>query len=91
VAIEELKKEKNMPVGIQIRKVKYLNNIVERDHRFIKKRVLSMLGMKSFCTAKSILSRIETMHIIKKGQLVLRDKSVQNQEEFNHQLFGLAA
>jgi len=70
VAIEELKKEKKMPVGIQIRKVKYLNNIVEQDHRFIKKRVRSMLGMRSFRTAKSILSRIEAMHIIKKGQLV---------------------
>ena len=70
MAIEELKKEKNMPVGIQIRKVKYLNNIVEQDHRFIKKRVRSMLGMRSFRTAKSILSRIEAMHIIKKGQLV---------------------
>jgi len=70
VAIEELKKEKKMPVGIQIRKVKYLNNIVEQDHRFIKKRVRSMLGMRFFRTAKSILSRIEAMHIIKKGQLV---------------------
>lgn len=40
IAIEELKKEKKMPVGIQIRQVKYLNNIVEQDHRFIKKRVL---------------------------------------------------
>ena len=67
IAIEELKKEKKMPVGIQIRQVKYLNNIVEQDHRFIKKRVRSMLGLKSFRTAKSIISGIEAMHIIKKG------------------------
>src|SRR3954453_11548373 len=79
VAMEELKKEKKMPVGSQIRQVKYLNNIVEQDHRFIKKRVRSMLGLKSFRTAKFIISGIETMHIVKKGQLVLRDKSVQNQ------------
>ncbi|MFD4819637.1 IS6 family transposase [Peribacillus butanolivorans] len=65
-AIEELKKEKKMPVGIQIRQVKYLNNIVEQDHRFIKKRVRTMLGLKSFRTAKSILSGITAMHIIKK-------------------------
>ena len=91
IAIEELKKEKKMPVGIQIRQVKYLNNIVEQDHRFIKKRVRSMLGLKSFRTAKSILSGIEAMHIIKKGQLALRDKSVQNQVKFIHQLFGMAA
>ncbi|WP_242274182.1 IS6 family transposase [Bacillus cereus group sp. BfR-BA-01310] len=91
IAIEELKKEKKMPVGIQIRQIKYLNNIVEQDHRFIKKRVRSMLGLKSFHTAKSILSGIEAMHIIKKGQLILRDKCVQNVMRFIHQLFGIAA
>ena len=79
IAIEQLKKEKKMPEGIQIRQVKYLNNIVEQDHRFIKKRVRSMLGFKSFRTATSILSGVEAMHMIKKEQLVLRDKSVQNQ------------
>ena len=84
MTIEELKKEKKMPVGIQIRQVKYLNNIVEQDHRFIKKRVRSMLGLKSFRTAKSMLSGIEAMHIIKKGQLALSDKSVQNQVKFIH-------
>ncbi|PEY93238.1 IS6 family transposase [Bacillus cereus] len=87
IAIEELKKEKKMPVDIQIRQVKYLNNIVEQDHRFIKKRVRSMLGLKSFRTAKSILSGIEAMHIIKKGQLILWDKSVQDEIKFIHQLF----
>ncbi|EJS45667.1 IS6 family transposase [Bacillus cereus] len=91
MAIEELKKEKKMPVGIQIRQVKYLNNIVEQDHRFIKRRVRSMLGLKSFRTATSILSGIEAMHIIKKGQLILRNKSVQNEIKFIHQLFGMAA
>ncbi|MEC1903556.1 IS6 family transposase, partial [Bacillus atrophaeus] len=53
--------------------------------------VRSMLGLKSFRTAKSILSGIEAMHIIKKGQLALRDKSVHNQVKFIHQLFGMAA
>ena len=69
IAIEELKKEKKMPVGIQIRQVKYLNNIIEQDHRFIKRRVHSMLELKSFRTAKSIFSGIEAMHIIKKAKL----------------------
>ena len=72
VAMEELKKEKKMPVGSQIRQVKYLNNIVEQDHRFIKKRVRSMLGLKSFRTATSIISVLEAMHIIKKGSLFYR-------------------
>ncbi len=72
IAIEELKKEKKTPVGIQISQVKYLNNIVEQDHRFIKKRVRSMLGLKSFRTATFIISGIEAMHIVKKGQLFHR-------------------
>ncbi|MEN3772811.1 IS6 family transposase, partial [Priestia megaterium] len=38
-----------------------------------------------------VISGIEAMHMIKKGQLVLRDESVQNQKEFIHKLFGLAS
>lgn len=44
VAIQELKGEKRMPEGIQIRQVRYLNNMVKQDHRLIKKRVRSMLA-----------------------------------------------
>lgn len=90
IAIEELEKEKKMPVGIQIRQVKHSNNIVDQDHLFIKKRFRSMLGLKSFRTTKSILSGIGAMHIIKKGQLILPDKSVQNEMKFIHQLFRMA-
>ncbi|EJR91057.1 IS6 family transposase [Bacillus cereus] len=91
IAITGLKKEKKMPLGIQIRQIKYLNNIIEQDHRFIKKRTRSMLGFKSFRTATSILAGIEAMHMIKKEQVDLRNQSVQNQKEFIHQLFGLTA
>ncbi len=91
VAIEELKEEKKIPEGIQIRQVKYLNNIVEQDHRFIKRRVIPMLGFKSFNTATSILSGVEAMHMIKKEQIDLQDQSIENQKEFIHQLFGIAA
>ncbi|PGD29916.1 IS6 family transposase, partial [Bacillus pseudomycoides] len=91
VAIQELKEEKHMPEGIQLRQVKYLNNIVEQDHRFIKRRVCSMLEFKSFKTAISILSGVEAMHMMKKGQLGLPDKSVQSQKQFIHKLFGLAS
>jgi transposase-like protein len=55
IAIEELKKEKSIPDGMQLRQQKYLNNIVEQDYRFIKKRVRSMLGLKTFRTAKQII------------------------------------
>ena len=88
---EELKKEKSIPDGMQLRQQKYLNNIVEQDHRFIKKRVRSMLGLKSFCTATFILSGVEAMHMLKKGQLHRQVKSVQNEVEFIHTLFGIVA
>ncbi|WP_307838221.1 IS6 family transposase [Bacillus cereus group sp. N21] len=73
IAIEKLKKEKSIPDGMQLRQQKYLNNIVEQDHRFIKKRIRSMLGFKCFDTATSILSGVEAMHMIKKEQIDLRD------------------
>jgi transposase, IS6 family len=91
MAIEQLKKEKKMPVSSRIRQVKYLNNIVEQDHRFIKKRVHSMLGLKSFRTATYILSGIEVMHMLKKKQVHQQVKSVQNQREFIHDLLGIAS
>ncbi|MGE7869977.1 DDE-type integrase/transposase/recombinase, partial [Bacillus paramycoides] len=78
------------PSGMRLRQQKYLNNIVEHDHRFIKKRIRSMLGLKSFDTATSILSGVEAMHMIKKEQITLWNQSVQNQKEFIRQLFGLA-
>ncbi|PGZ11049.1 hypothetical protein COE43_27725, partial [Bacillus cereus] len=56
----------------------------------LDKRIRSMLGLKSFDTATSILSGVEAMHMIKKEQIALRSQSVQNQKEFIHQLFGLA-
>ncbi len=91
VAIRALKKEKRMPKGIQLRQVRYLNNIVEQDHRFIKKRVRSMLGFKSYETAISILSGVEAMHMLKKGQLHPQVKSAQNEFRFIHKLFGIAS
>ncbi|WP_141520929.1 DDE-type integrase/transposase/recombinase, partial [Bacillus pseudomycoides] len=91
IAIKRLKKEKSIPNGMRLKQQKYLNNIVEQDHRFIKKRIRSMLGFKCFDTATSILSGVEAIHMIKKEQIDLRDQSLQNQKEFIHQLFELVA
>jgi putative transposase len=55
---------------IEIRSCKYLNNIVEQDHRFIKRRVGPMLGFKSFESAKQIAAGIELVRMLKKGQLI---------------------
>ncbi|MFD6509936.1 IS6 family transposase [Bacillus sp. NPDC060175] len=89
VSIQQLKNEKKMPEGTRVRQIKYLNNIVEQDHRFIKKRVRCMLGFKSYSTVISILSGIEAMHMIKKRQINLENQSVQNQKKFIHQVFDL--
>ncbi|RAN73317.1 IS6 family transposase [Bacillus sp. SRB_331] len=91
IAIELLKKEKRITIGTKIRRIKYLNNIVEQDHRFIKNRIRSMLGFKSYKTAASILSGVEAMHMVKKEQIDLQGQSVQNQNVFINQLFGLTA
>jgi len=54
----------------EIRQVKYLNNIAEQDHRFVKKRTKPMLGFKNFQSAKETLSGIENIRMIQKGQII---------------------
>ena len=66
-AIESYNKDHE--VGIEIRQVKYLNNIVEQDHRAVKRLVRPMLGFKSFRSAAATLTGVELMHMIRKGQL----------------------
>jgi transposase-like protein len=57
---------------IIIRQVKYLNNIVEQDHRGVKRITRPMLGFKSFATAQATLVGIELIHMLRKGQLAER-------------------
>jgi putative transposase len=59
--------------AIEIRQVKYLNNIIEQDHRAIKRVTRPMLGFKSFDAAQSTLVGIELMHMLKKRQLVAEE------------------
>jgi transposase-like protein len=56
--------------GIEICQIKYLNNIVEQDHRAIKRLIRPMLGFKSFRSAAVTLAGIELMPMIRKGQLL---------------------
>ena len=56
-------------LDIAMRQSKYLNNIVEQDHRAIKRVTRPMLGFKTFRCARIIIAGIETMHMIRKGQL----------------------
>jgi transposase-like protein len=67
--IDEINARSETP--IIVRQVKYLNNIVEQDHRAVKRVTKPMLNFKSFCAAKCVLAGIELMHMIRKGQLML--------------------
>ena len=66
-AIASYNKDHKARIGL--RQSKYLNNIVEQDHRAIKRIARPILGFKSFCCARILLAGIETMHMIRKGQL----------------------
>ncbi|WP_369811996.1 IS6 family transposase [Bacillus mycoides] len=90
-AVKQSQKAGHLPSGLQLRQIKYLNNMVEQDHRFIKKRVRYMLGFQSFQTALTTLAGIEAMHMIKKGQTPQGAKSVRKQIQFINTLFGLIA
>ena len=54
---------------VEIMQINYLNNIVEQDHRFIKKITKPMTGFKAFYSAKATIAGIETAHMIRKGRL----------------------
>ena len=66
--IDSINNELKQDQQIEIRQIKYLNNIVEQDHRFIKKIVKPTKGFKSFASASATLSGIELHHMLKKGQ-----------------------
>lgn len=67
-ALKSINKNLNKKNKIGIRQIKYLNNIVEQDHRFIKKITKPMMGFKSFHSANATLSGIELHHMLRKGQ-----------------------
>ncbi len=68
-AINKMLKGFGCPVPIEMVRRKYLNNVVEQDHRFIKRRTRPMLGFKDFASAAATLDGIEVANMIRKGQL----------------------
>jgi putative transposase len=74
--------------AIGIRHSKYLNNIVEQDHRGVKRLLHPMLGFKSFWSARCTIAGIEVMHAIRKGHLASADNASQTPAE---QFYALAA
>ena len=70
-------------VNIEMHQSKYLDNLVEQDHRAIKRIVRPMLGFKSFRCSRALIAGIETMHMFKKGQLdLLKDRASSAADEF---------
>jgi len=67
-AVAELKAEGVLPAQTLVRTNKYLNNLIEQDHRMVKQRCYPMLGFKTFGNAEVTLSGIELASKIKKGQ-----------------------
>ncbi len=85
-AIEALREETRHP--IEIRQNQYLNNLVEQDHRAVKRVVRPMLGFKTFHSARITLQGIELMHMIRKGQMIRAEgPSLSTAEQF----YSLAA
>jgi transposase-like protein len=71
-AVDNLKAAGTLPRRVRVRSCKYLNNVVEQDHRRIKQRVRPMLGFKRFDTASVTIRGIELAEKIKKQQFNLR-------------------
>lgn len=91
-AFTSSQKEKILPHDCKLRRVKYLNNIIEQDHRFIKKKVRASQCFKRFHTAERTLEGIEAVNIMRKGQVKRLDASdVQGQAKFVASLFQVAA
>ncbi len=67
-AVAELKAEGLLSAGVEVRTSKYMNNLIEQDHRRVKQRYYPMLGFKSFSNAAVTLSGIELAQKIRKGQ-----------------------
>jgi transposase-like protein len=85
-------KEKVLPQDCKLRRVKYLNTIIEQDHRAIRRRWRAMQCFRSFHTAERTLEGIEAMHVMRKGQVKRLDgMDAVGQAKFVNSLFGLAA
>jgi len=91
-AIADLKAAGILPESVELRQVKYLNNLIEQDHRFIKRLVKPGMGFFSFETAGRTLQGYEVMNMIRKGQVRGVGKGdISGQDTFVARLFGVAA
>jgi transposase-like protein len=91
-AFTSSQEKKILPKDCKLPRVKYLNNVIEQDHRFIKKKVRVSQCFKRFHTAERTLEGIEAMNMMRKGQVKrLGGDDPQSQAKFVLGLFQIAA
>ena len=91
-AVAEMKRSAELWRRSRLRQVKYLNNIVEQDHRRVKRLIRPGLGFGSFWTARRTLAGIEVMAMMRKGQIRnIRGNDIRAQSNFIAGLFEIAA
>jgi transposase-like protein len=85
-------KEKVLPSDCKLRRIKYLNNVSGQDHRAIRRRWRAAQCFRSFHTAERALEGIESLHMMRKGQVKrLEGRDSVGQAKFVAGLFGVAA
>jgi len=91
-AFKIIKDNKLIPEETELRQVKYLNNVIEQDHRFSKRRIMYSQWLQTFETAEATISGYESMHMIRKGQVKdVGIKDIVAQKKFIDTLFEIAA
>jgi transposase, IS6 family len=91
-AISELKQSGELGRRCRCRPSPYMNNVLEQDHRFVKKRIAASLWFRSVGEALNTIAGYESMHMIRKGQIRwLAKGDVVGQIRFIHQIYGIAA
>jgi transposase, IS6 family len=91
-AFEALQRDSTLPEPCLLRQCQYLNNVVEQDHRVVKRRVNPGLGVGAFHTAQRTIQGYEAIHMLRKGQIEgIAKRDVLAQNRVINQMFGLAA
>ena len=91
-AVEQMKEDGELWQRSRLRQCKFLNNIVEQDHRRVKRLVRPGLGFGSFRTARRTLAGYEAMAMVRKGQVrKVRGRDMRAQASFVAELFQVAA
>jgi len=91
-AFKQLKAENIIPLSTYLRRIKYLNNILEQDHRYIKKIIKPMLDFQSFYTARRTIIGIEIINAVRKGQVKgIKKRDIVSEIEFINSIFGVVS